>query len=266
MGLNSVPILTVMADEEKLPDMPEKCPVCKKAAKNLLLHIIRKESCYSKIDSKLYDHWKKENNRSNKKKYQVKYIKSGNHKKAQSKYEQKFRTYCNVCEKKEINTLDGPKIVFQSKEECKCPPVNVDRKSFLKIKSHNQSKYRNRNRIRWGEDDASKRLNSFRNLCWNSLKCLKRGKIEFKASAKSSIFNTFHLVEAETWLQYHDNEGNDIQDYDDDETHSWLSDVDGTLLSMVITFQKVVLIPKSRWTRALAEVNTNDDKKHMSNE
>ena len=56
MGLNSVPILTVMADEEedevvsdeeKLPDMPEKCPVCKKAAKNLLLHIIRKESCYS---------------------------------------------------------------------------------------------------------------------------------------------------------------------------------------------------------------------------
>ena len=32
---------------------------------------------------------------------------------------------------------------------------------------------------------------------------------------------------------------------------------------MVITFQKVVLAPKSKWIRAIKEVNTKEDKKHL---
>ena len=47
---------------------------------------------------------------------------------------------------------------------------------------------------------------------------------------------------------------------------SWLSQVDGTLLCMVIIFQNVVLVPKSRWLRAIKEVTTNEDMKYLSDE
>ena len=33
---------------------------------------------------------------------------------------------------------------------------------------------------------------------------------------------------------------------------------------MVITFQKIVLIPKSKWIRAIKEVQTNKSKEHLS--
>ena len=255
-----------MANEEKLPDLPEECPICKKASKNLIIHISRNESCFLKLDLKLYNHWKKEKNRINKRKYQAKYVKTGKHKEAQAKYEQKFSLYCKVCDKKEISTLDGPRTVFQRKQECNCHALTVNRESYLKIKMHNQSKYRNRNRIRWCEDDGSKRLESFRKLCLNSLWCLKRGEIKSNVGrhySSKGIFNKFHLVESETWLQYQDDEGNITKEYDDDETHSWLSEVDSTLLCMVISFQKVVLVPESRWMKAIKEVSTKEDIKHL---
>ena len=110
-------------DEETLSDLPDKCPICDKSAKNLLLHIKKNESCYSKIDPKLYNHWKTKQIRNSKKKYQATYVKKGEHskararymetekyqktkaryietgkqRKAQAKYEQKFKIVCNVC-------------------------------------------------------------------------------------------------------------------------------------------------------------------------
>ena len=54
-----------------------------------------------------------------------------------------------------------------------------------------------------------------------------------------------------------------MEEYDDDETHSWLSDVDGSLLCVVITFQNVVLAPKSKWKNAIEEVNNNEAKTHL---
>ena len=62
-------------DEDELPDLPDKCPICDKVLKNLLLHIKKKESCGSKIDPKLYEHWKRQQNKYSKKKYQSAYIK-----------------------------------------------------------------------------------------------------------------------------------------------------------------------------------------------
>ena len=51
-------------DEEVLTELPDKCPVCHKTAKNLLLHIKKKKSCNSKIDQKLYDYWKRTQERN----------------------------------------------------------------------------------------------------------------------------------------------------------------------------------------------------------
>ena len=73
-------------DEEQLPDLPEKCPICGKESKNLLLHMKKKESCNSKIDPKLYEYWKGEQNRYSKRKYQAIYIKKGKHNVAQERY------------------------------------------------------------------------------------------------------------------------------------------------------------------------------------
>ena len=58
-------------DKEELPDLPDKCPICDKQSKNLLLHIKKKESCNSKIDPKLYEYWKDEQNRYSKRKYHL---------------------------------------------------------------------------------------------------------------------------------------------------------------------------------------------------
>ena len=302
-------------DEDELPDLPDKCPICDKVLKNLLLHIKKKESCGSKIDPKLYEHWKRQQNKYSKKKYQSAYIKKGKHnhaqakymetekykkarnvyidagkhkkaqakyaqdgkhRKAQAKYEEKFRVICKVCEKivhkpytdaewKSSRILKHLPISlnkghswYKRKSECNCPPV--DRRSYLQRKRHNQMKYRNRNAIRCGQDKGDRRLKSFRKLCLDSLWCLKRGKIY------NADFNKFHLVEAETMLEYEDEDGNiiyDIEDDDFDEIHSWLSEIDGTLLCMVTDFQKVVLAPKSKWIKAIKEVNDNKDKRHL---
>ena len=258
-----------MEDQDKLPEIPDRCPNCNKSAKNLLLHIRMKEACSSKIDPQLYDYWKREQNKQNKRKYQAKYVRKGMHNEAQSKYieagkhkisqakyEEKFRKYCKVCKDKR-------------REECKC--TSADRQSFLQVKRHNQSKWRNRQIVKC-DQDGNARLENFRNFCLNVLWCLKRGEIcndtkyhQFDENPTKSIFNSFHLVEAEVKFNFSDSEeeGGIVQDYDHDDTHKWLSQVDGSFLWLVITFQNVVLVPRSKWIKAIEVVNTLDDKKHL---
>ena len=266
-----------MEDDDEIPDIPDKCPVCKKkVTKSLLLHIRKKESCSSKIDPKMYEHWKQEQNRNNKRKYQSMYVKNGKHRKAQAKYEDKFKSHCKVCEmivvKPYVPTRPDLKQLsrglfglreeykkYQMKSECKCPPV--DRKSYLQTKRQDKAKSRNRERIRCGQDKGNERLKSFRKLCLDCLWCLKRGKI------RNAYFNKFHLVEGETLLEYVTSEGEvvyDIEDDDMDEIHSWLSNISGTLLCMVITFQKVILAPKTKWLRAIQEVKSKEEKSYLS--
>ena len=270
-------------ETEELPPLPDKCPICNKTSKNLLLHIRKKSSCNAKIDPNLYDHWKSEQNKYSKRKFQSAYVKTGKHKSAQAKYvksgkhseaqekyvdsgkhreaqrkyEDKFRRYCKVCTY--LHTSRYPRITSEMpkrRQECNCPPA--DRISYIQTKRQNQQIRRNRKRVRLGIDDGKTRLEKFKNMCRWCLCGLKNGKFHL-----DKTFNRFHLVEAEVKFPYYDDDGERQESSDDDETHSWLSDVDGSLLCLVITFQKVLLLPKSQWIRAIEEVNANEDKKHL---
>ena len=282
--------LTEMEEEKEeedetpeLPDLPDKCPVCNKTSKNLLLHIRKKSSCNAKIDPNLYEHWKSEQNKYSKRKFQSAYVKTGKHKNAQAKYvksgkhseaqekyvdsgkhreaqrkyEDKFRRYCKICTY--LHTSRYPRITSEMpmrRQECNCPPA--DHISYIQTKRQNKQISRNRKRIRLGIDDGKTRLEKFKKMCSWILYDLKNGKLHL-----DKAFNRFHLVEAEVKFPYYDDDGERQESSDDDETHSWLSDVDGSLLCLVITFQKVVLLPKSKWIRAIEEVNANEDKKHL---
>ena len=280
-----------MEDEVELLDLPYKCPICNKTSKNLLLHIRKKESCSSQIDPTLYDHWKMEQSKYSKRKLQSAYVKNGKHKDAQAryvktgkhkeavaryvktgghseaqaryvdagkhklvqaKYEEKFRLYCKVCKYRKTS-------YSLRRQECNCPPA--DRGSFLQTKRHIQQKFRNKERVKYGVDNGKKRLEKFREMCFWCLYCLKHGRI--LNYTLDNVFNRFHLVEAEVEIAYYDDDGEFVEEYDDDETHSWLSDVDGSLLCVVITFQNVVLAPKSKWKNAIEEVNNNEAKTHL---
>ena len=300
-----------MDKEKELPELPEKCPICHKTAKNLLLHISKTMSCISKIDSNLFNYWKKQQKRGSKIKYQstyvkegrhskaqakyvmkgehskaqakyvkkgehskiqAKYVKKGEHSKAQAKYKDKFRLICNVCPREVCKQFYTGRefTMFRLKGECDCPPDRVgDRGSYLQMKRHNKSKSRNRQKIRSGQEDGKKRLEKFKNLCLECIWCLKRGKISNATYGANdgTHFNKFHLVEGETLLEYITEEGEVVLNYEDedqDEIHSWLSEVNGTLLSHVINFQQVVLITKSKWTKLIKEANTKEDKRHLS--
>ena len=244
-------------EEEDLPDLPEKCPICNKASKNLLLHIRKKSSCNTKIDPALYDHWKQEQKKFSKRKFQYAYVKTGKHKEAQRKYEDKFRRLCKVCTYTSYSYIHKEKWVMQERrQDCNCPPA--DRISYIQTKRQNQQIRRNKKRIRLGLDDGQTRLEKFKKMCRECLYGLKNGKFHV-----DEAFNRFHLVEAEVKFPYYDDDGEWQESSDDDETHSWLSDVDGSLLCLVVTFQKVMLLPKSKWIRAIKEVNTKEDKKHL---
>ena len=80
-----------MEDEVELPDLPDKCPICTKTSKNLLLHIRKKESCSSQIDPTLYDHWKREQSKYSKRKFQSAYVKNGKHKDAQARKQESIK-------------------------------------------------------------------------------------------------------------------------------------------------------------------------------
>ena len=44
--------------KDTTPTIPERCPVCNKKKKKILMHIKATESCFKNIDSKIFDDWK----------------------------------------------------------------------------------------------------------------------------------------------------------------------------------------------------------------
>ena len=42
----------------KVDEIPDKCPVCGKVTKSILIHIYQKESCENSIDPEVYNGWK----------------------------------------------------------------------------------------------------------------------------------------------------------------------------------------------------------------
>ena len=399
---------------DKKEQLPDRCPICKKVSRNVLLHIRKKESCCSKIDQSLYDHWKEIANKRTKTKYQKKYVESGRHKEAQERYgetgnqrkaqeryvktgmqrkaqERYVKTgkhreaqdrYVKTGKQREAQAryVDaGNHMKVQRKYEAKFYYCNGkgrwnqtrnglecsrdERISYHEIKRHDNSKYRNRRRIMSGQYDGKKRLKDFRWMCKRTLYNLRRGEFPQEMySSYKSVLNSFQLVEPELvkyklkdFDQYklnnqdddddddeeddqeedqedrdsqneydmHDDQDekdednqddkdeqddpdkeddqnnqdnkddpdeqddpdveNDIDNQDDndglssedeqlkdlnkfqDEVHDWLKDVDGTLLNWIIEFQKVVLVPKRRWLKALKDISSKTDKTGLRN-
>ena len=122
-------------------EIPDRCPVCNKGTRYLLIHINAK--CYKSIDTDLIEKWKKLAKKRSKKKYQAKYVKLGKHKVAQLKYSKKLR------------------------EE--------DEESFLKNQKLKQSRYLNKARFQIRK--IGKRARKFRDLCRRSLYYLKQGEV-----------------------------------------------------------------------------------------
>ena len=65
-----------MADGRKdtISAIPERCPVCNKKKKKILIHIKATESCMKNIDSKTYDDWKLIAKKETKRCYQRKFV------------------------------------------------------------------------------------------------------------------------------------------------------------------------------------------------
>ena len=126
-------------------------------------------------------------------------------------------------------------------QKCK----EVDKDSFLQQQRHTHAKFRNKERIISEKHGEEERQNAFKTLCITCLWFLKQGR-----TPSTQNMNKFHLVEGETGLE-------------NDEVHDWLKNIDSGLLDSVITFQKIVLVPKSRWLSALEVVKDNPDKEEL---
>ena len=180
-------------------ELPSKCPICNKITNNLLLHIKKKESCYTMIEPQIYEKWKDLANKRKKSKYQKKYIKAGKHDMAQKKYTRK-------CIKK-------------------------DRDGFLKLQRQTRARFIIRKKLNEGKLSKEQRLDSFWNLCIESLRALQQG-----ITLNEIELNKFHLVEWE------------IGPYDK-ELHKWLKNINPGFLLNVLEFQQILLIPKSQQLR-----------------
>ena len=204
-------------DELNEDEVPSKCPICNKVTNNVLLHIKKKESCNTMIEPQIYEKWKDLANKRKKSKYQKKYIEAGKHDIAQKKYTQK-------CNKK-------------------------DRDGFLKIQRQTRARFMIRKKLNEGKLSNEQRLDSFWNLCIDSLRALKQG-----ITLNEINLNKFHLVELE-------------KGPDDKEMHKWLKNIDPELLLNVLEFQVILLVPKSSWLSAIERVNSEsnleDDKERI---
>ena len=204
-------------------EIPEKCPICKKVTRKLLLHIRKRDSCWEQIDKNQYEIWKKENNKKNKRNYQSIYVKDGRHNNAQKRF-------INKCEKD-------------------------DYYSSIRIQAQRRAKNKNRNIIGSGrpgsenKEEQEKRMQTFQNMCCWSLHDLREGKICGTNDRYNFNLNKFHLIEADFAKQHHD------------ELHAWMKDISQELLSKVITFQQIALVPRSRWKLAIEKVKRDPLKK-----
>ena len=199
-------------------EIPDKCPICKKGTRKLLLHIRKRDSCWQQIDKNQYEIWKKEINKRNKRNYQSKYVKDGRHKTTQKKFIKKSHM--------------------------------EDYSSSLQIQAQRRAKNKNRVIIAKpgseNEEGQEKRMNTFQDMCCWSLYGLRKGKI---CNVIRFTLNQFHLIEADFAIHHHE------------ELHAWMKGISSELLSKVIIFQQIALVPRSRWRLAIKKAQKDPLKK-----
>ena len=204
-------------------EIPDKCPICRKGTRKLLLHIRKSDPCWQQIDKNQYEIWKKEINKRNKRNYQSKYVKDGRH---------------NTTQKKFI-------------KKCK----KDDYSSSLQIQAQRRAKNKNREIIGKGtpgsenKEEQEKRMQTFQKMCCWSLYQLREGTICDSYGRYNYNLNKFHLIEA------------DFNEHHHDELHAWMKGISSELLSKFITFQQIALVPRSRWKLAIEKAKKDPLKK-----
>lgn len=132
----------------------------------------------------------------------------------------------------------------QSKYVEKCQKEDYD--SLSQKMRNKMARYRNRKELVLEESTdrriwSKKRFKSFKLLAKWCLIGLKLGEIPPQKG-----LNRFHLVEEDTPL-------------DQKRAHDWLQWVEADLLEAVISFQTIVLVPRSTWINALNAVQNKQD-------
>ena len=192
------------------------------------VRVRKSEKCSSVIDSESLKNWREAAHKMKSRKAQSKYIKKGKHKEVQAKYAKK-------C-------------------------MEEDKESFLQLQRHKNARlreilfrYEDYTRKYMRKKYRYKRQESFQKLCIRTLSCLRRGECP-----PETWLNKFHIVEHEKCLNYSDGG----KQYDPDKLHEWLKEIDIRLLILMISFQKIALIPRSYWLKAQKKVE-NTKKEHL---
>ena len=139
-------------------------------------------------------------------------------KRSKKKYQKKF-----------VKSGKHSKVQQKYSEKCK----KDDDRSYLKVRRLAQAKYINREKVK---KNSEERMKEFTNLCCDMLKSLREGE-----TPDEKKLNKFHLIESDFVSR--------------DEVFAWLKDVDGRLLCLVITLQKLCLLPRKSWLGAIWRVD-----------
>ena len=147
----------------------------------------------------------------------------------------------NSSQKKYIDS--GRHRKAQEKYSKGCP--EQDSTSWKKLQRLKSAKLNERRRVaslgieRLKKKAIKKRKDTFKKMCETTLLALKRG-----STPSDTVLNSLHLEEGY------------FEDYTDlhSTLHEWMKDISGGLLYRMITFQQVLLVPKSRWLHAIGKV------------
>ena len=126
-------------------------------------------------------------------------------------------------------------------QEC----YETDRISSIQVEKHKKTRYLSRCKIESAEDvkqfGIDRRLPDFERMALSCFWRLGHGEVP-----NQEEMLMFHLVESET-------------ETDSDEVHDWLKFVNTNHLNVVITFQQVILIPKSKWLSLVEKVKNDSE-------
>ena len=126
-------------------------------------------------------------------------------------------------------------------QEC----YETDRISSIQVEKHKKTRYLSRCKIESAEDvkqfGIDRRLPDFERMALSCFWRLGHGEVP-----NQEEMLMFHLIESETEM-------------DSDEVHEWLKFVNTNHLNVVITFQQVILIPKSRWLSIVEKVKNDSE-------
>ena len=206
-----------MNEEEMDDEIPNKCPVCQKVSNNLLLHIRKKESCFTEVNKVQFETWKRKSRKNTKKASQKKYINSGRHSEAQERYSKS-------CKKQDYTSW---KKLGRQKSARHNERYKVAKLTFEELNDKM-------------DEMNKKRKDKFDEMCQYTLRCLKWGRTPTWTGDKT--LNSLHLVEGDFKASAHD------------QMHAWMEDIDGGLFYKMITFQQLLLVPHSRWLSAIDKV------------